>query len=228
MKLEGKSVKHKIFGQGKIVDNTDERITVIFGKSTKKKFAYPQGFEKHLVFDDHELQQAALDELAILKVEKMKIIKERKNIAKMEKEAAEKTKKKAGKKQKITTEMASACYNYAKKVYNKEITMDDAMDKIERETEMNQVTANDYINDFAAMMDGVVYERPMKNSDSKMFLENIYQDFDIERIKNAIDATWQHVKYYEGITGTHMKGKRSMLITLGKKYKYTSEYVTEA
>jgi hypothetical protein len=220
MTIIGKIVKHKKFGTGKITANMDGRITVLFEQNIEKKFVYPNAFEKFLVFVDSTQQKIVLEDLAKLEAERKDAIRELKNIKMKEKEKATKTKKKTGVKQKITVEMAKISFDYAKKVYDKQISMDDAKHNIEQEAGMNPISAQDYMNDFAAMMDGNLYKVAMKNSDTKLFIESIYLDFGSDRFKKAMDATWQHVEYFEDISGKPLKGKRNILVALAKKYNY--------
>ncbi|MBR1757716.1 MAG: hypothetical protein IJ744_03175 [Lachnospiraceae bacterium] len=59
----GQVVRHKTLGEGKIISMSDaSHITVAFAVKTST-FQYPEAFEKYLVFDDGEYQDAALTEL---------------------------------------------------------------------------------------------------------------------------------------------------------------------
>lgn len=56
MALCGETVKHKVFGKGKIVECAPNRVTILFdGSKVKRKFIYPSAFGKFL-----ELENSAL------------------------------------------------------------------------------------------------------------------------------------------------------------------------
>lgn len=61
MQLIGEVVFHKIFGEGKILDKVD-RIIIIHFPAGKKKFHFPDAFEKHLVLKSKR-KQLQVDEL---------------------------------------------------------------------------------------------------------------------------------------------------------------------
>ena len=56
MKLTGKTVSHKTFGEGKIIEQTESGNIVVEFPSKTAQFVYPQAFEKFLTTQDELLQ----------------------------------------------------------------------------------------------------------------------------------------------------------------------------
>ena len=76
MDLIGKSVKHKVFGKGVIVDYNDGRIAMEFAKG-KKIFTYPDAFENFLSTDDAELSSKVVADLKLKNEEVLQIQSEK-------------------------------------------------------------------------------------------------------------------------------------------------------
>ena len=56
MNFIGKIVKHKVFGEGKII-NSESNLLIIEFKTKVSKFVYPDSFETFLMFIDEDLQK---------------------------------------------------------------------------------------------------------------------------------------------------------------------------
>lgn len=76
MQLENLAVKHKVFGDGVILAQSDKYITVRFANA-EKIFVYPDAFEKFLTLADGTVTEDILGDLAISKASKEKVIKEK-------------------------------------------------------------------------------------------------------------------------------------------------------
>ena len=64
MKLVNKKLKHAAFGEGKIINQEDQRITVQFSEQFgTKQFVYPDAFEKYLKLFDADLEVAVMNEI---------------------------------------------------------------------------------------------------------------------------------------------------------------------
>ncbi|WP_342410287.1 hypothetical protein NYE49_12950 [Bacillus sp. FSL L8-0358] len=73
MNLANERVKHRQFGEGQVVENTEDRITVQFGKQIGlKSFIFPDAFENFLLIDKLVVQHE------IHKIYEQKIEQERK------------------------------------------------------------------------------------------------------------------------------------------------------
>lgn len=57
MKLINKTITHKVFGEGQIVDHDDSFITVNFDEGTKK-FVFPDAFGKYIKLKDEHMAQS--------------------------------------------------------------------------------------------------------------------------------------------------------------------------
>ena len=73
MILENLSVRHKSFGEGTVVSTSGQYITVKFEKM-EKVFVYPDIFEKFLTLSDGTVSTEILEDLAVAKAKKQRII----------------------------------------------------------------------------------------------------------------------------------------------------------
>lgn len=112
---------------------------------------------------------------------------------------------------KITNEMIAIAYQFAKKVYYGELTRQEGKVAIARESGMNEGSAQDYITDFLAMMEGKEYQRVMSNVGTAYYLENIRKDFGEDAFKKAIEATEKHIKYYNQLGYGQLKQKEKLV-----------------
>lgn len=64
MKLTNKKTRHAVFGEGKIVSQEPQRITVQFSDQYgTKQFVYPDAFDKYLKLYDTDLETGVRDEI---------------------------------------------------------------------------------------------------------------------------------------------------------------------
>ena len=106
MKIINKEVKHARFGEGEVVSQEEQRISVKFSEQYgTKQFVYPDAFGKYLKLDDAKLEKAIMEELhskqGQIKVEKVRIQKQYEEIKANEKLKLEVEKKKTTRKSKI-------------------------------------------------------------------------------------------------------------------------------
>jgi len=98
MKIMNKKVKHIVFGEGKVISQETERISVQFSEQYGvKKFIYPDAFGKYLKLNDADLETAVDNEL-LSKLVRIKAEKEKKEQIYEEKKDSEKLKLEAEKK----------------------------------------------------------------------------------------------------------------------------------
>ncbi|MBU3196001.1 hypothetical protein KPL26_04880 [Clostridium algidicarnis] len=100
---------------------------------------------------------------------------------------------------KITNEMTHRAYEIIKMVHCGNLTRNEAKYKIADETGMNAGSAGDYVTNFLAMMEGQRYTRTMNTYATRYLLENIRLEFGEEQFQKALEATKEHVKYYNGL-----------------------------
>ncbi|OVE34084.1 hypothetical protein CCZ20_28400 [Priestia aryabhattai] len=73
MNLTNEQVKHRQYGEGQVIENTEDRITIQFGEQIGlKSFIFPNAFENFLLIDKPDVQHK------ILKIHEQKIEQERK------------------------------------------------------------------------------------------------------------------------------------------------------
>lgn len=116
-----------------------------------------------------------------------------------------------GKYMKITKEMTEAAYSYSQKVYNGLIEKNDALDHLTNVLEMNRNSAADLINNFKYMMDGKKYTRTNNEYTTDYFLKQIYSDYGRQKLRKALFAVDEHLKYYEALRSTNLHGIRKIL-----------------
>jgi hypothetical protein len=64
VKLINKKLKHAVFGDGKVVSQEAQRITVQFSAPYgTKQFVYPDAFDKYLKLTDADLEAAVMSEI---------------------------------------------------------------------------------------------------------------------------------------------------------------------
>ncbi|MBY4677442.1 HNH endonuclease [Marinobacterium arenosum] len=112
---------------------------------------------------------------------------------------------------KITTEMTRSAYAAAKDVYERITKLGDALDHLESDFGMNRGTANDYIYGFNKMMSGERYKRTFNSEATDYYFNNIYMDYGLCALRNALQAATAHVEYYEGLGRGNLNSIRSLI-----------------
>lgn len=113
----------------------------------------------------------------------------------------------------ITLKEIEQVYLLAKNVYFNNLARNDALDEAEK-FGMNRGSVHHLITNFKYMIDGVKYTRTNNNATTEYYLEHIYKDFGLEKLKNATNALHLHIEYYENLRNTTMHGLRKIF------YKY--------
>jgi len=85
MNIKENVVIHKVFGEGTVVDHTDNYLTVLFNVG-EKKFVYSDSFKNFLKAKDSELNAKILNELAEIERQKIEAEQEKKRFALLERE----------------------------------------------------------------------------------------------------------------------------------------------
>ena len=113
---------------------------------------------------------------------------------------------------KIPDETIRELYVVAKHVYEGALTKAAGVDELHRRFALNRNSARDYINNVAYMLTGQSYVRTNNAFATRHFLEMIYRDFGLARLKNAISAVGKHLDYYEALpTGSKQPEIRRIL-----------------
>lgn len=110
----------------------------------------------------------------------------------------------------ITLKEIEQVYFIAKNVYFNNLSRNNALNEAEK-FGINRGSAHDLISNFKYMIDGVKYTRTNNNDTTEYYLENIYKDFGLEKLKNATRALYLHIEYYENLRKTTMHGLRNIL-----------------
>ena len=99
----------------------------------------------------------------------------------------------------ITKEQISEAYRQAKRVFANEITLTEAKESVSETTNINESSAQGYINTFLKMMEGVGYTWTINAFGTDYFLDNIHRDYGTEALLTAIASLKKHLEYYEGV-----------------------------
>lgn len=96
----------------------------------------------------------------------------------------------------ITADMCKEAYEISKMVYHGKTSRTKGKLLIAEKTGMVAGSAQDYITDFLAMMNGERYTRTLNLYATEYFLKSIKMDYGKESFFKALDACQQHVDYY--------------------------------
>jgi len=99
----------------------------------------------------------------------------------------------------INEEAVKHVYDLARDVYNGKLTKAQAVETSVENGFMSKGSAQDYIQNFRYIMDGVVYKRTMNLAGTRCYLENIYQDYGIQKLSQALEVVAAHVQYYNSL-----------------------------
>jgi len=111
----------------------------------------------------------------------------------------------------ITESMVKDIYLNAIKVYSNSLTMQSAIDELERNHSMNRGSAKDYLLNYRCLLDGIKYKRTMNEYATKYFIYHILKDRGLQSLKNALSAVQQHVDYYDSLGHGNLKSIRAIL-----------------
>ena len=57
------AVRHRLYGIGEVLEQTEDKIRVRFANAGEKSFLYPDVFAIHLSYEDGEMQSAVMEQL---------------------------------------------------------------------------------------------------------------------------------------------------------------------
>lgn len=87
-------------------------------------------------------------------------------------------------------------YKYAKMAYEQQMTKDEAVARMLEEVPCFNETSHKMVHaTFAAMMEGKKYTRRMNTETTMYFIEQIGKDYGMEKMKNALVATQENIKF---------------------------------
>jgi hypothetical protein len=118
---------------------------------------------------------------------------------------------------KITLEMSKGAYEIAKKVWEGDLTRNEAKIVIHEKTSMNEGSAFAFITIFLSMMQGEVYKRAFNNETNKFLFLNIRKDYGEEYFNNALNAAELHTKYYSTLGKGNLSGLETLIQELRQK-----------
>lgn len=100
---------------------------------------------------------------------------------------------------KISNDAIRASYTVAKNVYEGKLSRAAGITELRQAFSLNPSSAGDMIDNVAHMIRGEQYARTNNAFATDLFLQMIYADYGLDKLKNAISAVTQHLDYYEGL-----------------------------
>jgi len=111
---------------------------------------------------------------------------------------------------KILKTLTPKAYTISKKVFDGQLTFKEGKKKLVGNRKMNPNSAADYINNFRCMVEGRRFTRTNNAFSIEYFFENIYKDYGLLKLSNALTALKLHIEYYEGIQKVKMHKMRDI------------------
>jgi 5-methylcytosine-specific restriction protein A len=112
---------------------------------------------------------------------------------------------------KITPELVHLAYNLSKKVNDKKLLKKEARAILTENGRMKESTANDFIYNFPHLLKGTKYTRTFNAYAIDYFLGQIYKDYSIKGLSNALRSLRKHIVYYENKRNTNMLKTKAVL-----------------
>lgn len=113
---------------------------------------------------------------------------------------------------KITDEQTQAGYEIATAVYDGAMSAKAGVQRLHTEHGVNAASAQDFITIFKSMMEGKAYHRTLSIPATRYFFGRIAAERGSVALANAIEATRQHLDYYERLeNGGTQPTKRAIL-----------------
>ncbi|EEY99122.1 hypothetical protein VCSRO70_3615 [Vibrio cholerae] len=100
---------------------------------------------------------------------------------------------------KITEKALFEIYELARDAYQGKLTRKEAIKLAVDNGIMGKASAQDYIQNFHYIMNGFIYKRTMNLQGTRIYLEQIYKDFGIQKFQQALEIVEAHVEYYNSL-----------------------------
>ncbi len=99
----------------------------------------------------------------------------------------------------ITQREIKASYELGIEVYNKEISIEDAVARLVDDYQMNEASASMVIHFLQHMLKEKEYKRTLSTSHVKYYANRIFEDFGVEKLKIFLKGLELHIKYRQSI-----------------------------
>lgn len=96
--------------------------------------------------------------------------------------------------QKMSDEMILACYECGKRLHNGE-NLASLVKSVMDETDMNRNSAIMYLYAVSAMLEGTIYKRAISTKATKMYFDQILNEYGKHGLKNALKSANLHINY---------------------------------
>lgn len=127
---------------------------------------------------------------------------------------------------KITEESVLQVYDLAREVYEDRLSRKEAVELAVKNKIMGKGSAQDYIQNYRYIMDGFVYKRTMNLKGTRVYLEKIYSDFGIQKLRQALEVVASHVAYYNALGYGKQVQTQALVDELSEKYQIDSQGIS--
>ncbi|MHA2879648.1 HNH endonuclease [Vibrio campbellii] len=127
---------------------------------------------------------------------------------------------------KITEESVLQIYDLAREVYEEHLSRKEAVELAVKNQIMGKGSAQDYIQNYRYIMDGFVYKRTMNLKGTRIYLEKIYSDFGIQKLRQALEVVAAHVAYYNALGYGKQVQTQALVDELLEKYQIDSQGIS--
>ena len=112
-------------------------------------------------------------------------------------------------------------YKYAKLVYDQHMTKEEAVSHMVEEVPCYNETSHKMTHmTFAAMVEGKKYTRRLNTEATMYFIEQIGEDYGLDKLKNALIATLENIKFMYETSGNKSKSFCKGCTKIAQKYGF--------
>lgn len=110
----------------------------------------------------------------------------------------------------ITEQSSITAYKHARRFAKGELSFTEAVDQLVEIEKINRNSAVGLINNLRCMVEGKRYTWTSNLFTTNHYLSNIYNDFGVKGLKNALMSLDEHIEYYEEKRGRSLPGIREL------------------
>ncbi|MDP2256327.1 MAG: hypothetical protein Q8K05_09770, partial [Polaromonas sp.] len=110
-------------------------------------------------------------------------------------------------------------YALAKRVFDRELTQQDAANRLNQEHGINVNSAKIMIAVYARMVSGLEFKRALSAPDMKYYLATFLAEGGPQALRNPVSALWKHIDYYEAKNSVNLNALREICTTYSEVCK---------
>lgn len=109
----------------------------------------------------------------------------------------------------ITNEQIHKAFEVGKTIYLNQMSLNEGTDSL-ASMGMKKSSGLDYIYAYFNLIQGKLFTRTINSYGTEYYLEQIYKENGISGLKTALLSLYQHIEYYEEISGASVKRGREI------------------